>query len=555
MATEPNHLLWCLAVSMLLVGCSDGGSGGSGQAVDPDVIVATWVSDTTPAPNASGVARDIVLMATFDRDILTTSVDDRSFTLSTDAGPATGTVSFDGNTNVARFAPATPLPLLATATATLTTAIADLSGNTMPADHRWRFTTEDGAWGTAEAVESALATTSHPQVAVAADGSAVAVWAQSAGGRNDIWANRYVPGSGWGSAELIETDNAGTASRPQVAIDPGGNVVAVWHQSDGTRDNIWANRHEPGVGWGSAERLEFNDAGAASSPRIAMDSDGNALVVWYQDNGVRNNIYASRHQPGAGWSVPEIIDNNTGGTLEPQLAMTPVGDAIAVWRQWDGVGVNYSVWASYYLASSGWETPQLLETGSEQSHSPHIALDPDGNAVAVWGQDDGLVRHIWAAVHTRDAGWAAAELIEADVGSAFRPQVAMDGNGNAWAVWYQDSGGVTSIWRNHYDAGTGWGTAQLLETDDSGDARDVRIASDPSGNALAVWYQSDGAVNSIWSSRFAAGSGWGAAAMLEEDNSGHATLVQVICGSNGQGLAIWQQFDGATTNILANRFE
>jgi hypothetical protein len=47
----------------------------------------------------------------------------------------------------------------------------------------------------------------------------------------------------WGSPVLIETDNAGDARYPQIAVDSSGNALAVWAQSDGTRFNIWANRY------------------------------------------------------------------------------------------------------------------------------------------------------------------------------------------------------------------------------------------------------------------------------------------------------------------------
>ena len=50
--------------------------------------------------------------------------------------------------------------------------------------------------------------------------------------------------AGWDVAELLETDDAGDARGPRVALDPNGNAVAVWTQSDGTRDNIWANRFD-----------------------------------------------------------------------------------------------------------------------------------------------------------------------------------------------------------------------------------------------------------------------------------------------------------------------
>lgn len=52
------------------------------------------------------------------------------------------------------------------------------------------------------------------------------------------------PAKAWGTAQLIETDNAGNATLPQIAVDGSGNAIAVWRQHDGTRDNIWANRFE-----------------------------------------------------------------------------------------------------------------------------------------------------------------------------------------------------------------------------------------------------------------------------------------------------------------------
>ena len=45
----------------------------------------------------------------------------------------------------------------------------------------------------------------------------------------------------WQGAALLETDNAGNAFSPQIAVDASGNALTVWTQSEGTRDNIWAN--------------------------------------------------------------------------------------------------------------------------------------------------------------------------------------------------------------------------------------------------------------------------------------------------------------------------
>lgn len=47
-----------------------------------------------------------------------------------------------------------------------------------------------------------------------------------------------------------------------------------------------------------------------------------------------------------------------------------------------------------------------------------------------------------------------------------------------------------------------WGIAALIETDNAGTAAGPQLAFDTNGNALAVWYQSDGTRSNIWSNRF-----------------------------------------------------
>ncbi len=77
---------------------------------------------------------------------------------------------------------------------------------------------------------------------IGAAGNAIAVWPQNDGRRYNIVANRYVPGVGWGIAELIETDD-GNANRSRIGMDNSGNAIVTFTQYDGTRYNLWANRY------------------------------------------------------------------------------------------------------------------------------------------------------------------------------------------------------------------------------------------------------------------------------------------------------------------------
>ncbi|NNK07183.1 MAG: Ig-like domain-containing protein [Myxococcales bacterium] len=272
-----------LAVTL---GCGGGeGGGGTLQLVQ-----------TVPADMATEVSTDIVVTAEFETALNEATVTTSSFTLTLESGAdVEGSVAVTGQT--ASLTPARPLGLLRTYTATLTTAIEGVSGETLAMNETWGFQTRDGQWGEPVLIEIRNAGSARfPRVALDPNGNAVAVWAQWDGTRRNIWANRFTPSAGWGVAEPIETDNVGDAFSPQVALDPNGNAVAVWRQYDGTRFNIWANRFKPAAGWGVAEPIETDDAGDASSPQVGVDPNGNAVAVWNQDDGTRDNIWANRFE-------------------------------------------------------------------------------------------------------------------------------------------------------------------------------------------------------------------------------------------------------------------
>jgi hypothetical protein len=182
---------------------------------------------------------------------------------------------------------------------------------------------------------------------VDASGNAVAVWQQSnANGLLDIWSARYTAASAdWGGAELIEFNDADYALRPQVAMDPGGNAVAVWFQFGGTTEDIWSNRYTPDGGWGEAERIEANDTDEAVLPKVAMDADGSAVAVWTQLDGSHDSIWSNLFTPSFGWRGAEPIEMyDRGRAQQPEVAMDASGGAVAVWTQ--RVGGSDEIWSN-----------------------------------------------------------------------------------------------------------------------------------------------------------------------------------------------------------------
>lgn len=377
-------------------------------------------------------------------------------------------------------------------------------------------------------------------LAMNVDGEAGLVWSKFDGNNANVWSTRYRPGAGWAAAQMIE--NVGdSAAGPLIAMSAGSHTFAAWRQ--GPHD-IMASRYITQTGWGAAAILD--GATWVLSVDIATNAEGYAVAIW-QSNG----IWAARYTPGSGWGSAQTVDGSDG--TGPHVAMNASGGAYAVWTRSDeSTGANLGVWASQYApATNGWTAPVQLGAGI----NPQIAASESGSAIAVWVQGD--PSGIWAARYTPGGGWGNGQLIGSSGAPGLgvgRPRVAMNAKGHAFVVWSQESSGNTyDIWARRY-APTwildDWQPAQLLESSNAS-ADSPQIALNTEGSAFAVWRQHDGTNQSIWASRFSPGGGWGAAARIE-NNAADARLPKVVMNSAGRAFAAWCQTGGT---IWVNRYE
>ena len=319
-----------------------GGSGGSGGDAGTLGLV-----QTVPADLATDVPTDVAVTAEFDVELNAATVTTGSFSLRRDGGAEVeGSVAVLGQT--ASYTPARPLGLLSRYTATLATAIEGISGQTLEVSHSWGFRTRDGQWGDpALLIETDDAGDAHsPHVAFDPNGNAFAFWIQSDGTRDNIWTKRFTWVAGWGEAELFETH-----ARPlvdfQVAFGPDGNAVVLWHEPFNFpfASSIWSNRYTPSGGWEAARLL----GAEAVFLQVAFDPNGNGFAVWarYWGAGVRYDIMASRFTQSGGWGTAELIEtDNTGFASSPRVAVGPNGNAVAVWTQRDGTRIN--IWTNRF---------------------------------------------------------------------------------------------------------------------------------------------------------------------------------------------------------------
>ena len=171
----------------------------------------------------------------------------------------------------------------------------------------------------------------EPQTVTDVNGNATAVWEEYDGTRFNIWSMRRVAGESWDTASLLETDNAGHAYSPQVAVDGIGNVTAVWKQSDGNRFGIYVNRFINGKGWegvtqirsGATSQINFN------APVVTYDAFGYAMVAWQESVGLNSKTWVKRHIGDANWgATTEFVAYAIG--VYPRFAVNAIGQVTVV---------------------------------------------------------------------------------------------------------------------------------------------------------------------------------------------------------------------------------
>lgn len=352
------------------------------------------------------------------------------------------------------------------------------------------------------------------------------------------------PASGWGEAVKLEFLNAPIddgAYGPRVAADMYGNAFAVWYQFDGQRYCIFADRYVRGEGWKGPEVIDTTSTHDSYNPWVAVDLSGNALAVWQQSDLTTYSIWANMYSVGTGWGTPELIEGQTEEAGLPQVVVDESGNATALWMQFlSGQG---HIWSCRYVVGEGWDAEEEIEGYAQSVSSFDAAVDDSGCVVAVWSQWEGTHLNVSANRYVPGEGWGAAEMIGGNAsGDVSEPKVAVAPSGDAMAVWGQFDG-VYSTWYSSYVVGEGWGPATLLDSEDVGDALFPRIASDPFGNFLTVWQQPEESVNSVWWSRYVPGDGWSAPGTVDTSSLA-AFTPQVVVDRHGNGTALWTQSDG-----------
>lgn len=197
-------------------------------------------------------------------------------------------------------------------------------------------------------------------------------------------------------------------------------------------------------------------------------------------------------------------------------------------------------------AIDDWARPvTTLSDAALDAQSPQIAVDPNGNAVAVWVRN-GVVESRRYSNSTRT--WGATTVLSAS--GASDPQVAIDAASNATAVWVR-----ADVVESRRFSGGAWGpVVQVSDSVIPGPpaarvARTPRIASTPSTSGafsddmMVVW-RSDAQITA----RRYDGTAWSAITAVSSVID-TAEAPQVAFDAAGEARAVWRRYFDPTPGV------
>jgi hypothetical protein len=279
-----------------------------------------------------------------------------------------------------------------------------------------------------------------------------------------------------------------TVTLSTAITDAAGNALAS--------AEVWTFTAADG-GWKVAEAIDVG-GDFVEVPEIAVDANGNVIAVWLRLNAAGNlDVFANRFSAtSAMWGTPQLLETGDGLALDVRLSMDPDGNAIAIWFQEDTVSFDIDIWANRYdTSNASWDAaPTAISDTTGVAINPSLAIGADGSAVVVWEDIDVMGDvHIHASRYSAGGNaWSPSVSLDDGAAPVFAPVVAMDGAGDAIVAWEQETmlgSAIFDVKVSRYSAaGNSWGGPATLDAG-AGDAFAPMLDLNAAGDAVIAWEQ------------------------------------------------------------------
>ena len=286
---------------------------------------------------------------------------------------------------------------------------------------------------------------------------------------------------------------------PKLDVDADGDAVVVWEARsswDATHSEVEVRGRSRGGVLAAVQTMSAASQPAGPWPQVAVDADGDALVVWdlaiSSDSPETSHVYARARSAGAGVSAVEAVSDAEQEAVRPSVDTDGSGRAVVVWAAWDAT--NWRVYARARSAGGTWSAAEPVSEAAGVRGDPQVVMDGNGRAIVVWAGREGALWQAYARVRSTAGTWSEISVLSpAGETVAAEPQVATSDDGTAVVVWGLEVPCCLDVWRVQARARSpagAWSTiGEVALAHEDYTRPQVAVARD--GSAFLVWRARD----------------------------------------------------------------
>ncbi len=348
--------------------------------------------------------------------------------------------------------------------------------------------------------------TSHqafPSITINGIGYFAVVWADDRNGNSDIYCQRYNPSGTMQDLNFkvnVDTVNAWQAY-PSISMDESGNFVVVWEDGRNGNYDIYCQLYNhTGTPQGTNFRIN-NDAGTTrqESPSVAMDVNGNFVIVWEDYRNGNSDIYCQRYNAARiaeGLNFKINNDTVTAWQGSPSVSVDGNGNFVVAWE--DYRSENRDIYCQRYNAfgsAQGTNFKVNDDVGTQDQWCPSISVDGNGNFVIVWHDERNGYNNIDIYCQRYNSSGTSQGVnfkVNDDAGTVIQmfPSLAIDGNGNFVVVWEDYRYGWSNpdiMGQRYYANGSLWGTNYRVVADGPNQGEEIPAVATNSNTMIFAW--------------------------------------------------------------------
>lgn len=325
-----------------------------------------------------------------------------------------------------------------------------------------------------------------PVIAVNSVGNAAGIWTENDNTtKNDFVRTVLLTNNFWGNPTTLTDPNTNpiaSYSLLGITLDNTNNAIAAWIGQNGTtleaRQFIASN-------WTPLQEIPVPSSNPSILSLVATPS-GDPLLAWIS---YAPSMYISTYN-GSAW-VTQLVSSDVFPACHPlfSVSVNVSNNAMLIWNNSSNSGISSTLVSGGVI---GTIMPVYAPGGGESINDMAVAIDNFGNAIALWVSQ--LSSNTFQMKISRFSGssWGAASILDTtDSGNSFQnPNIAIDGFGNAYAVWEKDdvSGNGTIFYNQYTNATNSWLAAPvLLSAPGVLSSKNPKLSMNQLGGAAVVW--------------------------------------------------------------------